>query len=123
MLGPESPDTLNSMNYLAWDLVANPDSRQRGPEEALQPARGAAKGKPTGAGFEITLSLVEYRNNHWDEPIAAINRSVEMDKGSDSADFYFLAMAHWRRGDKAEAERFFEQGVDGTRKGQEDQRE
>lgn len=35
-----------------------------------------------------------------------------MDKGDDPTDFFLLAMAHWARGDKAQAGQFFQRGVD-----------
>ena len=116
VLGPEHPQTLKSMNDLAWELVADPDPRNRRPEEALQLIRSAVRAAPNVRYNYNTLGLAEYRNNHWDEAIAALNRSVEMDKGAQPLDFFFLAMAHWQRGEKDEAVHFYQQGVAGANK-------
>jgi tetratricopeptide (TPR) repeat protein len=96
--------------------MANPDRSQRRPEEALQLARRAVNGVPTTATYYNTLGLAEVRNLLWDEAIATLNKSAEMNKGADPTDFSFLALAHWGRGNKAEADQFFQRGVDGAHK-------
>jgi len=110
---PDSPEILND---LAWYLVSPPDPRQRRPQEALQLARRAVKGAPEAAAYYNSLGLAEYRNGLWDEAVATLHKSAEMSKGSEPLDFLFLAMAHWARGDKAEAEQYFKRGVDGASK-------
>ena len=107
-----SPNNPHFLNGLAWYLVAAADRRQRRPTEALQFARGAVKVAPDCADCYISLGLAEYRNGLWDEAIATLNRSAVMDNGTEPMDFFFLAMAHWRRRDIGEAERFFQKGVD-----------
>lgn len=104
------------LKALAWYLVAAADRRQRRPTEALQLARGAVKEAPDCDECHNTLGLAEYRNGLWDEAVATLNRSAVLDNGTQPTDFFFLAMAHWKRGDKGEAERFFQRGVDGARK-------
>jgi serine/threonine protein kinase/Tfp pilus assembly protein PilF len=111
-----NPNNPYSLNEFAWYLVAAADSRQRRPEEALQLSRRAVKGAPDVGGYYNTLGLVEYRNDLWDEAIVTLNRAAEMDNGADPTDFFFLAMAHWKRGDKGEAEQFFQRGVEGASK-------
>jgi tetratricopeptide (TPR) repeat protein len=106
-----SPKNPLSLGYLAWILVAAADPGQRRPAEALPLARRAVKAEPDNGDLCNALGLVEYRNNHWDEAISSLNRSVDLDKGAQPTDFFFLAMAHWRRGDKSEAEQFFQRGV------------
>lgn len=111
-----APNDADPLNAFAWYLVAVPDRSRRRPEEALPLARRAVQAAPNAADYN-TLGLAQYRNGLWDEAIATLNKSAEMDKGSDPTDFFFLAMAHWARGDKAEAEQFFQRGVDGASKG------
>lgn len=124
VLGPTHPSTLKSMDKLAWDLVADPDPRQRRPKEALQLVRSAGQGALEDAEQGTTLGLVEYRNNDWNGAIAALNHAVELEKGTDDpSDFFLLAMAHQRRGDKDQAEQLFQQGVEGTKKNQGNQLE
>jgi uncharacterized protein HemY len=97
-------------------LVAATDPGQRRPVEALPLARRAAREEPDTSDFCNTLGLVEYRNDHWDEAISSLNRAVELNKGAEPTDFFFLAMAHSRRGDKSEAEQFFQRGVEAANK-------
>ncbi len=112
-----NPDSRYRLNRLARLLVSVPGRSRRRPEEALQLARRALKGTPDVATYYNTLGLAEYRNGLWDEAVVSLNKSAEMNKGSDPTDFLFLAMAHWRRGDKGEAEQFYQRGVKGSSKG------
>jgi serine/threonine-protein kinase len=103
------------LNALAWHLLTEPDRRQRRPEEALQLSRRAVQeGSDVATNFN-TLGLAEYRSGHWDAAITTLKKSIEMSKGTDPTDFFFLAMVYWRRGDKAEAERFFQKGIEGAK--------
>ena len=58
-----------------------------------------------------TLGLAEYRAGHWNEAIDALNRGIQIDGDGDPTNFFFLAMAHWRRGDKQEAQTIFDRGA------------
>ena len=107
-----NPTNPFSLKYLAWSRLTLPDRRHRRPQEALQLARRAVKGEPREVEFYLTLGMAAYRNELWDEAIANLNRAAEMDKGNVPTDFFFLAMAHWNRGDKGEAEQFFQRGVE-----------
>lgn len=110
---PTNPDLLDNF---AWYLVAVPDHRRRRPEEALRLSRQAVQEVPSKNGYYNTLGLAEYRNDLWDRAIASLHRSIELDAGTDPTDFFFLAMAQWRRGDRSEAEQFFQRGVDAASK-------
>jgi tetratricopeptide (TPR) repeat protein len=107
-----NPNAAAKLNALAWYLVSVPDSRQRRPAEALQLSRKAVKEAPNVATDYNTLGLSEYRNNLWDEAITTLNKSLEMNKGKDPTDFFFLAMAHAKRGENGEAEHFFQEGIE-----------
>jgi len=107
-----SPNNPTLLNNLAWYLLSVPDRRLRRPKEALQLARQLVKGSPDNGGYYNTLGLAEYRNDLWDDAIAALGQSVEKNNGSEPTDFFFLAMAHWKRGDKGDAEIMFQRGVE-----------
>jgi tetratricopeptide (TPR) repeat protein len=111
-----SPNDAHLLNVFAWDLVAVADPRQRRPAEALPFARRLVQLAPDSGDNYNTLGLVDYRNDHWTEAISALNRAVELHKDADPTDLLFLAMAHWRRGDKREAEQFFQRGVEAASK-------
>ena len=110
---PQDPTPLNA---LAWFLVAVPDPRQRRPEEALELARRAVKAAPAAAFPYNTLGLAQYRNGLWDDAIVSLNKSAELDHGTKPLDFFFLSMAHWKRGERDQADRFFQQAVDAASK-------
>jgi len=110
-----APNSPVRMNALAWYLVSARDPRQWRPLEAVDLARRVVKGAPDTDGAFNTLGLAEYRAGHWDQAIESLNRAVQMDGNSDPTNFFFLAMAHWRRGDKAEAQSFLERGAQAAR--------
>jgi tetratricopeptide (TPR) repeat protein len=107
-----SPNNPYLLDDFAWKLVAAADPGQRHPAEALPFARRAVKVAPDNGDFYNTLGLVEYRNDHWDEAISSLNGAIDLHKGAEPTDFLFLAMAHWRRGDRSDAEQFFQRGVE-----------
>jgi serine/threonine-protein kinase len=111
-----NPNNSYPLNSLAWLLLTAPDRRQRRPEEALLLSRRAVEEGANVATNFNTLGLAEFRNGLWDNAIATLKKSIEMDKGTDPTDFFFLAMAHHRRGNKAEAEKSFQQGIAGAKK-------
>ena len=105
---PSSPVRLNG---LAWYLVSATDRRQWRPSEALELEHRVLKASPDSGWALNTLGLAEYRAGHWNEAIDALNRGVKIDGDADPTNFFFLAMAHWCRGDKQEAQTFFDRGA------------
>jgi eukaryotic-like serine/threonine-protein kinase len=107
-----APNSPVRMNALAWYLVSTRDRDQWRPLEAVELARRALKTSPNVDWVWNTLGLAEYRAGHMDEAIEALNRAVQSDGDTDPTNFFFLAMAHWRRGDKEEGQRFLQKGAD-----------
>jgi serine/threonine protein kinase/tetratricopeptide (TPR) repeat protein len=105
------PNSPVRMNALAWYLVSAPDRRQWRPVEALDLARRASHASQDSGWALNTLGLAEYRAGHLDEAIDSLNRAFQIDGNADPTNFFFLAMAHWRRGDKDEAQNFLERGT------------
>jgi serine/threonine protein kinase/WD40 repeat protein len=88
----------------AWLLATNPDARLRDPARAVELAQKAVKLAPKEAICWNTLGVAHYRAGHWKEAIAALTRSMELQKGAlESYDTFFLAMAHWQLGEKEKA--------------------
>jgi serine/threonine protein kinase/Tfp pilus assembly protein PilF len=111
-----NPNSTAAMDALAWYLVSARDPSQWRPMEALELARRALKASPPENSSALnTLGLAEYRTGHWDEAIDSLNRAVQIDGNSDPTNFFFLAMAHWRRGDKGEAQSFLERAAQAAR--------
>jgi tetratricopeptide (TPR) repeat protein len=63
------------------------------------------------AGHWNTLGVAQYRAGDFKAAIEALNKSMELRKGGDSFDWFFLAMAHWRLDKKDEARKWYERAV------------
>jgi hypothetical protein len=61
-LGPDHPDTLWSMNGLAWTLSAASDAKLRDPPRAVELAAKATELEPENANHWGTLGTARYRN-------------------------------------------------------------
>lgn len=58
-----------------------------------------------------TLGAARYRARDWNAAIEALKKSMELRQGGNSFDWFFLAMAHWQRGDKEQARNWYDQAV------------
>jgi tetratricopeptide (TPR) repeat protein len=97
-------------NEIAWRLaVAKPKPREAA--AAVKLARCAVQRSPNSGAIWNTLGLAEYRLGAWDESINALSRSMELTPGDSAADWLFLAMAHWQKGDKDAARSFYDKAA------------
>jgi len=109
-------DDPEALNRLAWFLATSRDSRLRDPARALELARKAVAKAPQAGGMWNTLGAAHYNAGAWDEAIKALWRSVELTSGGSRADWLFLAMAHWQKGDKDKARSWYDKAVQGMEK-------
>ena len=109
------PDDAWAHNGLARALVVSPNRPRRDVEEGQRHARRAVELLPNDANVANTLALAEYRCGHWLESIAASERSLTLRSGGNANDWFFLAMAHWQKGDKDEARKWFDKAVAWTK--------
>jgi len=58
-----------------------------------------------------TLGVAHYRAGEFQSTLIALSRSVELRSGGDAADFFFLAMAYERLGDRKQARIWFDKAV------------
>jgi serine/threonine protein kinase/tetratricopeptide (TPR) repeat protein len=107
----DHPRDSGSHNQLAWFLVTCPYVALRDPVEGLKLARKAVEMGPCNGGIWNTLGAAHYLNENWKEAVAALERSMQLRHGGDSYDWFFLAMAHWQRGEKEEARQWFDRAV------------
>jgi tetratricopeptide (TPR) repeat protein len=113
-LGPEHPDTLNSMSNLAWCLASIPDGKLRDPQRAVDLAAKAVAGDPKNALFRDTLGAARNRAGDWKGAIADLEQAIRLRKTDDPANSYagfFLAMAYRQIGDQAKAREWFDKAV------------
>jgi tetratricopeptide (TPR) repeat protein len=104
------------------DFWANcPDIKFRDPERALEHAQKAVELAPEVAKHWLwpigrspwnTLGVVRYRVRHWNPAIEALEKSMQLNKGGDAFDWFFLAMAHWQLGHKEEARKWYDQAIE-----------
>jgi tetratricopeptide (TPR) repeat protein len=107
-LQPASP---LANNDAAWFLATCPDPKLRDPGRAVALAKKAVALAPKEGTFWNTLGAAQYRAGDWKAAVAALEKSMELRKGGDSVDWFFLAMAHRQLGDKKKARTWFDQAV------------
>jgi serine/threonine protein kinase len=98
-------------NDLAWYLVDCPAEALRAPAEAVRLARKAVTRAPEMGEFWNTLGVAHYRAGEFQSAVIALNRSVELRSGGDTADHFFLAMAYERLGARKQARTWYDKGV------------
>jgi serine/threonine protein kinase/tetratricopeptide (TPR) repeat protein len=102
-------------NNLAWLLATSQDVKFRDPRLAVAHAKKAIELAPSEGTFWLvfwnTLGVSQYRNGDWKEAIEALMKSVQICKGGDSNDFFFLAMAHWQLNEKDKARAWYDRAV------------
>jgi tetratricopeptide (TPR) repeat protein len=115
-LGREHPDTPTSMNDVAWLLITAPDRKLQDPGKALELAKKTVELAPGNGDYRNTLGAAYYRAGDWKSAVAALTKSMDLRKGGDATDWFFLAMAHCRLGDKDQARTWYDRAVQGTEK-------
>jgi tetratricopeptide (TPR) repeat protein len=101
-----------SRNDLAWFLATCPDLDLRDLNEAERLMAGVVEAAPRICGYWNTLGVVHYRKGHWREAAQALEKSTSLHpQGGDSFDWFFLAMAHYRMGDKERAHSWYQKAV------------
>jgi serine/threonine protein kinase/tetratricopeptide (TPR) repeat protein len=116
-------DLALALNDLAWGLASNPDTRPHDPGKAVGLAGEAVRLAPKAGPFWNTLGVAHYRASRWKEAIVSLDKSVELRQGGDAFDWFFLAMAHWQMGRKADARRWYEKAVQWVDKNAKDDEE
>jgi serine/threonine protein kinase/Tfp pilus assembly protein PilF len=98
------PESASHLNMLAWHLATCPEPMFRDAARAVELATKAVALAPRVAAYRNTLGVAHYRAGHWTEAIAELKESMNLQKGQfECYDTYFLAMAHWKLGEKDQA--------------------
>src|SRR5262249_19838876 len=103
------PDFAEACNNLGWLYATCPDPHFRKPKEAVALAKKALGRVPAQA--YLTLGVAQYRAGDWKAAIMALEKSMELRKGGDSFNWFFLAMAHWQLGETNKARACYDRAV------------
>jgi serine/threonine protein kinase/Tfp pilus assembly protein PilF len=109
--GQRHPQAAGAMNNLAWLLATCEDTRLRDAARAVELATQATTLDGGEQACWNTLGAARYRAGDWRGAAQALGKSMGLRKGGDSFDWFFLAMAHWRLGEKDRARARYDQAV------------
>jgi tetratricopeptide (TPR) repeat protein len=111
------PKRAPTLNNVAWLLATCPDARLRDPARAVELAKRATELAPQYGYLWNTRGVAHYRAGDWDAARTALETSIARYAGRpevsklESFSTFFLAMAHVRLGNAAEARRWYERAV------------
>jgi tetratricopeptide (TPR) repeat protein len=103
--------TPTSLNNTAWRLATDANPANRDPALAIALAKLAVEREPKQGMWWKTLGAAQYRARDWKVAVEALSKSMELRTGGDSFDWFFLAMAHWKLGEKEKAHKWFDRAV------------
>jgi WD40 repeat protein/serine/threonine protein kinase/tetratricopeptide (TPR) repeat protein len=113
--GPAAPhetELAPLLNDAARSLATGPGPRSHRPAEAVALAKRAVGLVPLDGDYWNTLGVAHYRAGDWNAARAALEQSVQLHDGGNAFDGFFLAMTHWRLGQKEEARRWYARAVE-----------
>ncbi len=111
------PDLPMGKNNLAWILTTCPQAKFRDPVRAAELAKQAVAAQPKESTFWTTLGLAQYRSGDWKAARETLQKSLELGPGNGSPYWFgrttlFLAMSHWKLGDKEKARTTYDQALE-----------
>jgi uncharacterized protein HemY len=95
-------------NELAWFLATTPETRLREPAESVRLARKAVQTEKSSSTYWNTLGVALYRHGDDKAAVEALETSLRLTEGGDCYDWYYLALAHARLGDRDKARTWFD---------------
>jgi tetratricopeptide (TPR) repeat protein len=98
-------------NELAWFLATSPEPRLRDAARAVRLAKQVVAVRPESADYRNTLGVAHYRAGDDRAAVAELETAMSMQAGGSSFDWFFLAMAHWRLGDRNTARTWYDRAV------------
>ncbi len=110
------PDLPMGKNNLAWNLTTCPQAKFRDPVRAVELAKQAVAAQPMLSTFWTTLGLAQYRSGDCKAARETLQKSLELGQGNGSPYWFgrttlFLAMSHWKLGDKEKARTTYDQAL------------
>ena len=105
------PNIAFAHGNLATFLALHPDPANRHAVAALEHAQKAVELEPGTGSFVNTLAIAQYRAGLRDRALASFRKSIELNRGGDPYDWFFLAMIEHERANAAEAAHWFDKAV------------
>src|SRR5262249_49285515 len=103
---PNDPGTLGTMGNLIELLAAASDPELRNPSRALELARKAVELSPNDPEWRGGRGIALYGTGDWEGAKADLQYATDLrklknpdDLGNQAAQYFFLAMAHWKLGE------------------------
>jgi serine/threonine protein kinase/Flp pilus assembly protein TadD len=95
---------------LARFLASFPDESLRDAQRALDLLQPLLKQQVRDGDAWLTLGIARCRLSKWSPGVAALKKAVELRKGGDSNDWFYLAIAEAHLGDNNQARQCFDRG-------------
>jgi tetratricopeptide (TPR) repeat protein len=110
-------------NDLAWFLVMSPEISMNDAARAVRLAQKAVAGRPDDYNYRNTLGAAFCRSGDQKAAVIELEKAMSMEAGGSPFDWFFLAMAHWRLGNRELARTVFQRSVEwlADRKSQDDE--
>jgi WD40 repeat protein len=100
------------LHQQAWMLLKPGDRKADDVARAIELERKAVALEPQTAKYWRGLGIAHYRSGDWKDALTTLEKSVELGNGGDSFNGFFLAMTHWRLGNKDEARKWYDKAVE-----------
>ena len=94
-----------------WYLATAENPTNRDPALAVKLAKRAVELDPEARWVWLDMGVARYRAGDFQQAVADLEKSVQHHYGSESYDFFFLAMAHHQLGNADAARKFYAKGV------------
>jgi serine/threonine protein kinase/uncharacterized protein HemY len=106
-----APRNARQLNLAAWSLAASAHPTHEHAILAIDLAERALNVSSQDGNIWDTLGVARYRAGDFKQAAGDLEKSVQLRKGGDSYDCFFLAMSYQRLGDAEAARRWYDQGV------------
>jgi WD40 repeat protein len=106
-----TPDDAELNNCVAWLLAICPDPKLRDAPRAVELARKTVDAAPNGAWYWRTLGMAHHFAGDDNAAVKALTRSLQLRRGGEAFDYFLLAAAHQKLGNKEKARQWYDRGV------------
>jgi serine/threonine protein kinase/tetratricopeptide (TPR) repeat protein len=100
-----------ALDKLAWLLATSPDPHVQNAAQAIPLAKKAVELVPQVGAYWKTLGVAYFNMGDWKAGIKALEKALTCGHVGDSSDWFYLALAHGKLGDRAKAERCYRHAV------------